>query len=308
MPMIGGAIIVALFTKPVMLAMFRAVAIIVGLASGPAFILLVVRSLNSRDAQNRGEQKSSASVGFFGRNEFASIGFSAFALCVMAVLFPPWVKVRADWAMSGFGFGSHEVKVHETHFAGYDALLSTAKRQQEIRSPAHTPGANYEFTYCRVLKPLLVAEWIAICATARAIYRRRALSAGAPKTAVVNTRIAISDEHFLNTDNEYRKFRFVEAVDATDFLAAPEGWLEFAERASPNSPKALLEGDYVACLPDGRRFFEISFKRGHRALDETLAAWASSVSRRYAWLTERHFVISDGTALPIDDVKWERLK
>src|SRR6516225_4476558 len=120
MPMIGGAIIVALFTKPVMLAMFRAVAIIVGLASGPAFILLVVRSLNSRDAQNRGEQKSSASVGFFGRNEFASIGFSAFALCVMAVLFPPWVKVRADWAMSGFGFGSHEVKVHETHFAGYD--------------------------------------------------------------------------------------------------------------------------------------------------------------------------------------------
>jgi hypothetical protein len=112
----------------------------------------------------------------------------------------------------------------------------------------------------------------------------------------------------LNSDNEYRKFRFIEATAATDFLAVTEGWLELAERVSPRSDKALLEGDYLAKLPDRSRFIEVSFKREHKAVDDTLASWALSVSRRYAWLADQRFAISDGTSLPVDDVQWERLK
>src|SRR6516165_6198274 len=168
--LIIGWALMALFTPPDILA---TVAIIVGLAGGPAFILFVVRSLNSRDGQKRGDPAKDgdsflAWVRSFRRSKFAAIGYSAFALCALTVLFPPWVKVRADWELTGFGFGSHELKVHETHFAGYDFLMSKAKQPQH-----DTSGASHELTYYRVLKELLAAEWIAICACASTFHRRR---------------------------------------------------------------------------------------------------------------------------------------
>jgi hypothetical protein len=109
----------------------------------------------------------------------------------------------------------------------------------------------------------------------------------------------------MNFDNEFRRFRFIEANDSVEFNAVVEGWLTHAERQSPKTGKALLEGDYLAYLPDGARLKEVSYKVKHESVDVALPDWAQAVGRRFAWLESNQLVTSDGSRFPIDEIRFE---
>ena len=112
----------------------------------------------------------------------------------------------------------------------------------------------------------------------------------------------------MNTDQPHRRFRFIEVLDPEELKRSRRGfplvsgWLETAEQLSPGTPKALLGEDYVAELPDGVTFREVSFKTEHAALEPALAAWSTQTGRRWAQIIDDVFVISDGRRLPIEAI------
>ena len=111
----------------------------------------------------------------------------------------------------------------------------------------------------------------------------------------------------MNQDNEYRCFRYIQVADSIAFDQIIEGWLELAEQRFPEVPKAVLEGDYLAYLPDGSRFKEVSFKREHGAVELALSEWANSKLRAVARIAGREFLVSDGQKFDIEDVQFEKL-
>ena len=69
----------------------------------------------------------------------------------------------------------------------------------------------------------------------------------------------------MNADKPHRKYRFIEALVPHELkrsgksFALITGGIELAERLSPNTPKAICEGDYLVRLADGSTFKEVSF-------------------------------------------------
>jgi hypothetical protein len=112
----------------------------------------------------------------------------------------------------------------------------------------------------------------------------------------------------MNHDNRFRRFRFVQADDSTDFLKLTSGWLELAEARAPGAPKALLEGDFLARLPDGSCFKEISYKREHEAVEQALPDWSQSEGRTVARVDNGNFVLTDGRQFPLDQIRFPRVK
>lgn len=114
-----------------------------------------------------------------------------------------------------------------------------------------------------------------------------------------------------NTDLPHRKFRFIEALDAGELkrsrrdFALIADWLELAEQLSPKTPKAMLEGDYVARIGDGAFFKELSFKSAHEAVELPLEPWSRACGRRWARIVGDEFVISDGQRLPLSTIRFE---
>jgi hypothetical protein len=117
----------------------------------------------------------------------------------------------------------------------------------------------------------------------------------------------------MNTDNEIRSFRLIEAVSDSDLKRSRtswelvDGWLQMAERLSPGTPKAVVEGDWIALLPDGARFREVSFKAAHTSVQDALPQWASEAGRRWGRVVQQSVVISDGTTVAIAEINWERV-
>jgi hypothetical protein len=110
------------------------------------------------------------SVGCFSQIGLAAVvGSGAVALCVLTLLFPPWVKERADWRETGFGFGSEKLKAYESHFVGYHFMFSESMRETERRLP-HTPGASIELTSYHPLRSVVAAEWIAVWTVASIVF------------------------------------------------------------------------------------------------------------------------------------------
>jgi hypothetical protein len=116
----------------------------------------------------------------------------------------------------------------------------------------------------------------------------------------------------MNVDQPHRKFRYVEVLYTNDLKRSRtgpwhlvEGWLDLAENLSPGSPKALLEGDCVAQLPDQSIFKEVSFKAAHGSVEEALESWASTVGRRWARISGGLFVRSDYVSIPIEQIRFE---
>lgn len=112
----------------------------------------------------------------------------------------------------------------------------------------------------------------------------------------------------MNVDNEFRRFRFIQADDTTRFIDVTYGWLDFAEDLDPQSPKALLEGDYLAYLPDGLCFKEVSYKVEHAAVHESLPTWSRSIGRLVARVEGRDLLLDDGRRYALDIVRFERLR
>ena len=115
----------------------------------------------------------------------------------------------------------------------------------------------------------------------------------------------------MRTDLPHRKFRFIEVRDPKELKRSRsdfplvEGWLDVAERLSPNTPKALLEGDYVARLSDGTLFKEVSFKTAQPAVEQALGSWSHACGRRWARIIGDEFVVSDGLRLPAEWISFE---
>ena len=116
----------------------------------------------------------------------------------------------------------------------------------------------------------------------------------------------------MNIDTDKRHFRFVEVLDRAELKRSRKewrlvaGWLMTAESLSPRTPKALLEGDFVAQTGDGAIFKEISYKTEHGSVEATLDSWARSSGRRWARFDGHDFHISDGTSLPLSALTIER--
>ena len=117
----------------------------------------------------------------------------------------------------------------------------------------------------------------------------------------------------MHTDTDWRHYRFVEVLEPTEFKRSRngwklvEGWLTAAESLSPLTPKALLEGDFVARTLDGTTYEELTYKTEHSAVEASLDSWAQSVGRRWARFDGRTFHVSDGTSLPISALTIERV-
>jgi hypothetical protein len=106
----------------------------------------------------------------------------------------------------------------------------------------------------------------------------------------------------MNRDTVHRKYRFVEVLRSTDFGQIVQGWTATAQLLSPHSPKALLEGGYIATLPDGTSFKEISFKAEHSALEQALPQWSRHSGRRIAFIIDDHFRVSDGSSYLLEQI------
>ena len=117
----------------------------------------------------------------------------------------------------------------------------------------------------------------------------------------------------VNIDQPHRHFRFIEVLDPKELKRSREswplvsGWLEIAERMSPGTPKALLEGDYLAELPEGTVFKEVSFKTEHAAVEPALTTWADRAKRRWAQITDDVFTVSDSRRLPLETVAFKKV-
>lgn len=104
----------------------------------------------------------------------------------------------------------------------------------------------------------------------------------------------------LNQDQAHRHYRLVEVLADVELKRGRsrwplvEGWLELAERQSPGSPKAILEGDYVVTLPDGSLFKEVTYKAEQTSVGDSLPEWAAAVGRRWAYCEKGVVIISDG--------------
>ena len=115
----------------------------------------------------------------------------------------------------------------------------------------------------------------------------------------------------LNIDQPWRMFRFIEVLKDSELKRAGQawplvdGWLLKAETISPGTQKALLEGDWIVTLPDGRRFKEVSFKTNHPKMEEALDVWSREEGRRWAKISGDDFLLSDGSRIPLDDVRSE---
>lgn len=112
----------------------------------------------------------------------------------------------------------------------------------------------------------------------------------------------------LNTDNSYRCFRFVQADDSADFDKVVEGWLELAEVQVPSEPKALVEGDFLAYLPNGIRLKEVSFKKEHHSVDQVLPEWSRGTGRLIGRIVDDEFQLNDGRSFPLVKVVFSTLK
>ena len=117
----------------------------------------------------------------------------------------------------------------------------------------------------------------------------------------------------VNEDSPHRKFRYIEVCSSQDLRRTRrgqwsllDGWLELAERLSPRTPKAVVEGEFVARLPDGSVFKEVSFQTEHPSVEEALPQWAFASGRRWAQVQSTAFVVSDGATVPLADIAFER--
>ena len=117
----------------------------------------------------------------------------------------------------------------------------------------------------------------------------------------------------VNIDRPHRRFRFIEVLDPRELKRSRKawplvsGWLETAEQMSPGTPKALLEGDYVAELPGGMILKEVSFKSKHAAIEPALAVWSKQTKRHWAQITDDVFAISDGRRIPMETITLKRV-
>lgn len=112
----------------------------------------------------------------------------------------------------------------------------------------------------------------------------------------------------MNVDNASRRFLYIQADDTTEFDRVVAGWLELAEEHEPGTPKALLEGDFLAFLPDDTCFKEVSYKREHYAVEHALTAWRRSVGRHVARLSDESFVLDDGRHFDLNEVRFVSLE
>jgi hypothetical protein len=116
----------------------------------------------------------------------------------------------------------------------------------------------------------------------------------------------------MNIDTDRRHFRFVEVLAPAELKRnrkewkLVDGWLEAAESLSPQTPKALLEGDFVAHTADGATFKEVTYKTEHCSVEATLDSWAQSVGRRWGRFDGEIFHLSDGVLLPLSALTIER--
>ena len=107
----------------------------------------------------------------------------------------------------------------------------------------------------------------------------------------------------MKTDTSIRRYRFIEVLESPDFFEVTKGWLQLAEDREPGTPKALLEGIYILELPDGSRFKEVTYKTEHSAVEAAIADWATSSGRRYGRVRGDDLVLSDGTELPLSQLR-----
>lgn len=112
----------------------------------------------------------------------------------------------------------------------------------------------------------------------------------------------------MNVDNVYRRFVYIQADDTTEFDRVVAGWLELAEKHEPSTPKALLEGDFLAFIPDDTCFKEVSYKRDHNAVEHVLPTWCRVVGRCIARIADGQFVLDDGRQFVLNDVRFVGLK
>jgi hypothetical protein len=109
----------------------------------------------------------------------------------------------------------------------------------------------------------------------------------------------------MHTDNEFRRFRFIESDNPASFLSTIAGLMEAVNAVAPCVEVAMLEEMTIACLPDGGKLREVSYKTKHTAFDQMLPAWARDAGRRIGRIVDEEFVVSDGTTLPLKAVKFQ---
>ena len=80
--------------------------------------------------------------------------------------------------------------------------------------------------------------------------------------------------------------------------------------SSQTTAKALLEGDYVAHLPDGTIFGEASFKAEHPSVELALSERASTVinKRRWAKIEDGKLTRSDDATFDLTMIRFEKVK
>lgn len=111
----------------------------------------------------------------------------------------------------------------------------------------------------------------------------------------------------MNHDNEHQKFRFIEVGQSTGFQEMVGGWLKTAELLSRRTPKALLEGDFLARLPDGTVFKEVTFKAAYSSIELALPQWRKHSGRRSAVVLNQEFRVSDGSTYLLSEVSFEQI-
>ncbi|MBX9628686.1 MAG: hypothetical protein K2X82_33120 [Gemmataceae bacterium] len=84
------------------------------------------------------------------------------------------------------------------------------------------------------------------------------------------------------------------------------GWLELAEEQEPGTPKGLLEELDRVYLPDGTMFVAVSYPTAHRAVDQALTPWARQSGRSFGLIEGEAFVLNDGRAFPLAEVRFTR--
>lgn len=91
-------------------------------------------------------------------------------VCTLAMLMPPWVKVRCQ--RQQVLYWSESVEDYEVTFAGYHGLFGGREWQTGAieRPPQRSSGEHFEATEYRIFWRLLIGEWVVIGLTAGSLY------------------------------------------------------------------------------------------------------------------------------------------
>lgn len=91
-------------------------------------------------------------------------------VCTLAMLMPPWVKVRCQ--RQQVLYWSESVEDYEVTFVGYHGLFAGREWQTDAVElpPQRSSGELFEATEYRIFWRLLIGEWVVIGLTAGSLF------------------------------------------------------------------------------------------------------------------------------------------